>query len=493
MSQRVLVFSLWRLGDTLVHAPVLAALKARGFEVHVAIQPLAQAAQPLLSQHFTVHTLPETFMGPEVSANMRRWALEMKALGFYASFNPTHKAFSAKLAEEVTPGAVLGLGMPSGRPTLSSPWMRYLNEWGSFAPLSVFHYADAFCQSVESPWENPRFQPSETSLESWEKQKQRHGLRGGQRLVFVQLFTSERKKTYPLPLFEQALLELRQRLNDVQFVFLASPKEEAAATNFAQTIGGAAFPYVCGFDEAYTALGDAALLISGDTSMVHLASLRETPVLLLSLGSSAFRELGPYGNHHRILQTPFPCSPCPHDESCVASMGNQTFPCTQQSLSPAEVAAVACAQLTGSHLDPLSLKAPLYESAEDSLNLMDYARAGGAVGTDACAEVLRNFLLSQLPVSTQNGKKRQGEKVRNFTPNVTKSLQAMATATEAIVMRAQGNSKAWDTALAQAENLFCLSLLTQATARLNEANPKARQDFGQQYEGLLAYVRKTLG
>src|SRR5262249_16098474 len=58
------------------------------------------------------------------------------------------------------------------------------------------------------------------------------------------------------------------------------------------------------------------LLVTGDTSVKHLANAFDTPVLELSLGSSDYGRTGIYRANNLILQPLLGCSPCPHSKPC---------------------------------------------------------------------------------------------------------------------------------------------------------------------------------
>ncbi len=120
-------------------------------------------------------------------------------------------------------------------------------------------------------------------------------------------------------------------------------------------------------------------------------------MLLLSSGSSAFRELGPHGEGHLVAQARWPCAPCAHDPGCLASA--TTFPCTE-ALEPGPLADLAAAAVRGDlPTAPLAGTGALYRAVRDDLGLVRYLPVGSGDGDDACADLLRDHLLAGLPVA----------------------------------------------------------------------------------------------
>ncbi len=402
MTRRALVLSLLRAGDTLVHLPALAALRAAdpGLELHLLIQASAGPAVELLSTQAQVHRLPRDYTGGPLEA-LEPALAPLRALAFGRVINLTLKGSAAALAGSLGGRSQEGLFLHQGRPVTSSPWLNALNDWGTTAPLSVLHYADVACQALGQPWTDPglraRLPPAAQAW--WTTQRGRLGLGASRPLVALQLTTSEPKKSYPLGRWRALALALAARRPEAQLVALASPAELAAVA--AALAGTGVLPLPCTLAEAARLLADAELLITGDTALVHLAALIGARVLLLSSGSSAFRELGPHGEGHLVAQARWPCAPCAHDPGCLASA--TTFPCTE-ALEPGPLADLAAAAVRGDlPTAPLAGSGALYRAVRDDLGLVRYLPVGGGDGDDACADLLRDHLLAGLPVAQAGG------------------------------------------------------------------------------------------
>lgn len=113
------------------------------------------------------------------------------------------------------------------------------------------------------------------------------------------------------------------------------------------------------------------LLISNDTGTMHLAAALNVPVLNLSLGSAYFRETGPHGAGHLILEPRIECRPCDFNSTC--SHHN-----CKRLIQPADVATLAHIMLhqregLDGFLASLS-SCDVYETVFDQDGLLDYAR-----------------------------------------------------------------------------------------------------------------------
>ena len=484
MTRRALVLSLLRAGDTLVHLPALAALRAAdpGLEVHLLIQASAGPAVELLSTQAQVHRLPRDYTGGLLE-ELEPALSPLRALAFDRVINLTLKGSAAALAGSLGGRSQEGLFLHEGRPVTSSPWLTALNDWGTTAPLSVLHYADVACQALGQPWSDPglreRLPPAVQAW--WSVQRDRLGLGPSRPLVALQLTTSEPKKSYPLGRWRALALALAARRPEAQLVALASPSELPMVE--AALAGTGVLPLPCTLAQAARLLGDADLLISGDTALVHLAALVGARVLLLSSGSSAFRELGPHGEGHLVAQARWPCAPCAHDPGCLASA--TTFPCTE-ALEPGPLGDLAAALMRGDlPTAPVAGSGALYRAARDDLGLVRYLPVGGGDGDDACADLLRDHLLAGLPVARSGG--AGAAPAQGPTPNSTLGRRALAELRLVIqALRSQAaGAPGLPIDLRQVTSPFVLSFAATMGRRLREASaPHGGTELARELERL---------
>jgi len=73
---------------------------------------------------------------------------------------------------------------------------------------------------------------------------------------------------------------------------------------------------ILSFEGAFSLLRKARLLLTGDTSVKHLAAAARTPIVEVSLGSSDLHRTGAYFHGSVIIQSREACAPCAHSKAC---------------------------------------------------------------------------------------------------------------------------------------------------------------------------------
>ena len=462
------MLSLLRAGDALVHLRALAALRAAdpGGELHLLVQAAAGPVEGLLATQAKVHRLPKDYLGGPLGpcAPMLE---SLRARRFDLVVNLTQRWFAGELASAIGGARTLGFVVVDGRPGVSSPWLSVLNDWGTQPLLSVLHYGDVACQALGLAAGAPDLrsrlpQPSK----DWWRETSGRLFAGDGPMVALQLTTSEPKKTYPVDRWRALSAGLAARLPGVRQVALSAPSELEPVS--AALRGTPAIPLACSLPQAAALLGEAALLVTGDTALVHLGALVEVPVLLLSSGSSAFRELGPAGNGHAVLQAQWPCAPCRHDGSCLASASG--YPCAG-SVEPGLAVEVAAALSSRGSLPapPPGGPAVLFRSLLDGRGLVDYQPVGGSPPETACAELLREHLLSGLPVAFAPPLRGRPPEKRPLEPGERAPLEEWRGCVSALRGEAEGKDPgAMGRRLPEVKSPFVLAFASAVLARLRD-------------------------
>ncbi len=473
---RVLFVSVQRAGDVLVHLPAMAALAATGCELHVLLHPAGAPSAPLVRRFAQVHRLPVDFRGGDV-APVAATVDALTAMRFDRVVNLTLKPFAAELAERIAPGRVEGLAMPGGRPRLTSPWLGYVNDWGTAAPLSVLHYGDVYCRALGSSWQRPDVPASEETEAWWREARNRAGLGDAQPFVALQLSTSEPKKTWPVTAWRALVEALAARDAGLGVVVLAGPDEVASVEAFCASTGGRAKPLPCTFEQALRVLSASRLLVSGDTALVHLAAVAGTRTVLLSSGSSAFRELGPHGDGDVVLQAAYPCAPCRHDSGCL--LGPQAgYPCTT-GVPAAHVAEVVRALVADAPPPSPPAGVTTYVSRRDAHGLLDFQGHGATPASDACLRVLRAHVLASLLRGTESGR------TATLRADEVRSVVSMARIVAALIARAEGRERGeLNAALAAASDGVVMELANHVGGRLREQGAAGNTELRKELKSL---------
>jgi hypothetical protein len=104
---------------------------------------------------------------------------------------------------------------------------------------------------------------------------------------------------------------------EAEFIALGAPNEEPRIDSLiAKSKAVPVRKAILSLEGAFALLKQSQLLITGDTSIKHLATAADIPILELSLGSSDYRRTGAYRANSLIIQAAIGCAPCPHSSAC---------------------------------------------------------------------------------------------------------------------------------------------------------------------------------
>ena len=364
---KILLVSLLRLGDTIQHAPLITGLKRKfpgaridilGFTTSAGLMPL----MPGVAKWWLLdHTELQSGLGePEIplltSFDVLRETLEaINSEEYDLAINVTQTKFSGYVMGYLEAKDKNGLTLTAeGQALFHSPWMRYLNDSAEWPGREVFHHIDVFARALEL----------EMGLEYWPLERTPAGefelaslrLPPGEWIV-LQTQTSDSKKTWPTERWIEFIQRVAQLRPFSTFILLGSPTERPQLEHIAKATG--ARMAILSLEGALSLLERAHLLVTGDTSIKHMANATTIPVVELSLGSSDFFRTGVFKSGSLILQPKVECAPCAHSSPCT-----QAFQKCAYRLDPGVVAGLvdaflrrdrtALAELASRHVEWLS-------------------------------------------------------------------------------------------------------------------------------------------
>jgi ADP-heptose:LPS heptosyltransferase len=331
---KILVIQLLRLGDILMSAPVLAGLRKKypNAEIHFLGFKNCSHIESLFSDAIHWHWIDRdhiqsaiagrdySFMQAQDILEKQLKSLKMAKLDLV--LNLTQTRFSGWICNHLGVAQTVGLQFDGqGRARFGSNWFQYLNDYTAAGKGETFHYIDLF--RYGSSLEDQGVQ--------WKFVRQPIAIPDGP-YVLVQALTSDEKKSYPLVQWRQALSSFLLTHPDYNVVILAAPSEQS---QLEAEFGGMSRVRVapCSLGQALTLMDGADLLVTGDTSIKHLACDSDISVIELSLGSSDLRKTGIYKSGSWIMQGRAPCMPCSHYSPC----SQKQHECSRQ-ISPEAVA-----------------------------------------------------------------------------------------------------------------------------------------------------------
>lgn len=329
MKPKILALCLLRLGDIILATPVLRGLRDRypDSEIHILINSQFAQIQGLIPYVDKVHLFERAEMQRglgeagrglfEPYERLRTLISRLEAERYTQIVNLTQNRLSGYLAAAIHGPSKIGLVLGSGGlAAFNSPWFQYLNSQADEDSERVFHYTDVFrfALGLEKDVCRPFLNESAEG-----RAEAGRFLVEGRKHLMVQPLTSDVKKDWGLGRFTEMIRLFCEGHPRYDVVVLGAPDERERLSSMVDALSESGYPVrlaICSLAGAFSLLRRADGLVTGDTSIKHLACAAGTPLIELSLGSSDFRRTGAYLQNSVIIQSRELCAPCPHGKAC---------------------------------------------------------------------------------------------------------------------------------------------------------------------------------
>lgn len=310
---RILGISLLRLGDLVLQKPLIEGLRKMHpqSEIHLLVNKQFAQVEFLFAGlvdkfiYFDREAFQKSCGEKEYNIlwgykHLREFVAGVNTTSYDSVYNFTHNKLTAHLMGLIPAKNRMGIYSQQGAfYGLTNPWIQFFNNYFGRSEAAGFHYTELLARALEIPLEQGPIQ--------WRRPS-------GKRTVLIQPLTSDPKKNWDLKKY-RALADKLLQSTSYQVRVLGAPFErDQLLAHFSEEN-----LLICDFQGAESALKESALLITGDTSIKHLAALQDVPILELALGSSQPLQVGAYSNNSVILQSRVSCGPCPHSEKCSQS------------------------------------------------------------------------------------------------------------------------------------------------------------------------------
>ncbi|MBX3041762.1 MAG: glycosyltransferase family 9 protein [Bdellovibrionaceae bacterium] len=330
---KILVLSLLRVGDLIQQKPLLARLREKhpGAEIHLLVNRSVLSVRDLFPEvdlwfSFDRDGLQKQLGSAEIPilkplSELSTLVEELSYEHYDLVYNFTHNRLSAFLASAIPAVEKKGLlAQGTGFRTFENSWLRHFNERFGTKEGTPFHYIELLAGAFDlGQIEPPRL-----------------AVRGD--LLLIQPLTSDVKKNYHPTSWNRCLAQVRAEHPDLEIKILGAPFEkETLLKSFDEED-----LLICEWSELRGVLQRAALLVTGDTSVKHLAVHAGVPILEIALGSADPEKTGAYADGAWVLTTAIACAPCPHHRPC-----RQLSHLCGEQLRPEDVASVIDALLNG--------------------------------------------------------------------------------------------------------------------------------------------------
>jgi ADP-heptose:LPS heptosyltransferase len=335
--KQVLIINITRMGDLIQMGPLLARLHEElpGVSVDLVVDrrfaPVASmldGIRDIIS--FDFHDLIDSSRSALKDAvalyqEIANWARPMLDRRYDRIVNLTFNRPSALLAGYLgAPDIRGGRSAWDGGIVVDNAWMAYFTDLHHFRRMNRFNLVDVYAMGGSRPGS---FAPLHVTLAPESVEWARRFLVAEQpapdQWIAVQAGASDIMKAWRPAHFGVALAALTERWKGgVLFIGAQSERETVAQVIQAYRGAGGRNPFLnavgrTSLDQLASLLAECRLLLTNDTGPMHLAVAVKTSVIDLSVGHVDFRETGPYGAGHWVLQPDLDCAPCGFEQVCA--------------------------------------------------------------------------------------------------------------------------------------------------------------------------------
>ncbi len=328
--QRILLVNLMRMGDILQSTPVVARLRQAHpeAEIHLAFnEAFAETVSRIDVDE--AHPLPMAGLRQALSSpggfldafgELERYGRRLNGRGPYdLVFNQTPSPAAAALCDLVQARTRRGMCLDGTRSFVpADPFSAYLVAMMSNRRANPFHLVDIWLRALglRGP-ASLRMTATDQDMERAVELLRSSGVDPERELLAgFQVSASQREKCWSEEGFVRLGRQIERNLGARILVFGVSEERELCGRVASAVPGAVSLAGRTGLGELAGLLRRAAVLVTNDTGTQHVAAAVGTPVVVVSVGPVFFRETGPYGEGHRVLQARLPCAPCSFHVSC---------------------------------------------------------------------------------------------------------------------------------------------------------------------------------
>lgn len=337
LVKQVLIINVTRMGDLIQMGPLLARLEDEwpGVAVDLVVDrqfaPVAAmlpGLREVIARDF--HQLIDDSRAAAKDAvalyrETETWAAPLRARGYDRVINLTFNRPSALLASYVSAPDIRGARSAwDGGSVIDNPWMAYFTDMHQFRTLNRFNLVDIYALGGSAPG---TFTPLRAIVppdaQEWARRFLRTTGAPATEWIAVQAGASDVMKAWRPQHFGTALARIGARWTG-GILLIGAASEQSTIAQVMQVYreagGSGVIKNAAGqtsLPQLAALLGECRLLLTNDTGPMHLAVAVGTPVIDLSVGHVDFRETGPYGPGHWVVQPELECAPCGFEQVCA--------------------------------------------------------------------------------------------------------------------------------------------------------------------------------
>jgi ADP-heptose:LPS heptosyltransferase len=311
---KALFIQLSRMGDCLQSTPLLASWRKRFPDDRIVVLVRPENADifernpdvdetSIYNPPFS--TLSDGAIDPvQRLAELQQWLSALKSSRFRSVVNMTHDELSCWITTALGPKETRGLYFgSSGRMRTRDPWGLYVFSLLKFRKANLFNIVDSYAHlsgsaSVVSAPVFPLDPESVRLADDWLSP-----CAPGCSIIGFQPGASMAERRWPAENF--IAIGRRLAAEGVRVLVFGSKAEESLGSEIAHNVPGAmSLAGKTTIPQLAALLARCAALVTNDTGTMHLGAAVCTRILALFESSAYFRETGPYGSGHWVIQSP---------------------------------------------------------------------------------------------------------------------------------------------------------------------------------------------
>ena len=337
MSRQVLILNMTRMGDLVQMGALLARLQEEwpGVAIDLIVDRQFAAVASLLSGLreiivYDFHALIDDSRAAvkNVAAlyqDVASWARPLADRRYDRIINLTFNRPSALLSSYIGAPDIRGARSAwDGQSVIDNHWMAYFTDMHHFRSMNRFNLVDVYALGGSGVGTFAPLSVTVTAAaQDWAQRYLFTAAGGTKEWIAVQAGASDIMKAWRPEYFGRTLAHVSSQWAG-GFVLIGTPAEQETIAQVLQAYraAGGQRPVLNAagrttLEQLVGLLAECRLLLTNDTGPMHLAVGVGVPVIDLSVGHVDFRETGPYGPGHWVIQPELDCAPCGFDQVCA--------------------------------------------------------------------------------------------------------------------------------------------------------------------------------
>ena len=395
MSRQVLILNMTRMGDLVQMGTLLARLQEEwpGVAIDLIVDRQFAAVASLLSGlreiiAYDFHALIDDSRAAvkNVAAlyqDVASWARPLVDRRYDRIINLTFNRPSALLSSYIGAPDIRGARSAwDGQSVIDNDWMAYFTDMHHFRAMNRFNLVDVYALGGSGVGTFAPLAVTVTAAaHNWAQRYLSAASGDTKEWIAVQAGASDVMKAWRPEYFGRTLAHVSAQWSG-GIVLIGTPAEQNTLAQVVQAYreAGGKSPVLNAagkttLEQLVGLLAGCRLLLTNDTGPMHLAVGVRIPVIDLSVGHVDFRETGPYGSGHWVIQPDLDCAPCGFDQVCAHQ--------TCKDRLPVRMVADVVLHALGIHSEPQA--APgyrIFQSTIDEDQLGSYRLIGQADNSD---------------------------------------------------------------------------------------------------------------